>query len=131
MEQLFSADDLTDIAGIVKKFEQVTGCEIAVRITNDKVMPEKASRSEFVRLGLDKAADNAGMLIYVNLFQHRLVLLAGSAIKEKLGEEWLQQQIDRLSDRFRKYQFGFGIHDAVSRMAIDLKEHFPPGKDTR
>jgi len=126
LEQLFAGDDLSDIAGMVKRFEQMTGCEIVVRITNDKIMPEKAARAEFVKLGLDKAANGAGILLYVNLFQHKLILLAGAGITEKLGETWLQQQIDRLSDRFRKYQFGFGIHDTVSRMAIDLKEHFPP-----
>lgn len=125
MEQLFSKSDLADIAGIIKHFEQTTSCEIVVRITADRVMPEKAAREEFIRFGLDKA-DGRGILLYVNLFQHRFVLLAGDAIVEKLGEAWLQEHIDRLSDRFRKYRFGFGIHDLVSRMAIDLKEHFPP-----
>jgi len=128
LEQLFTQDDLSDITGIVKRFEQMTGGEIVVRITNDKIMPEEAARAEFVRLGLDNAANGAGMLLYVSLFQHKLVLLAGAGITEKLGEAWLQQQIDKLSDRFRKYQFGFGIHDFVSRMAVDLKEQFPPAK---
>ena len=126
MEQLFTRDDLTDISGIVKYFEQQTSCELVVRITHDRSDPEEAAQIEFDRLGLNRHEGRLGVLLYINLFHHRFVILSGYGIVEKLGEHWADEFAEMLSDRFRKYQFGFGLHDIVSRMANKLKEHFPP-----
>ncbi len=126
MEQLLTRNDLTDIAGIVKHFEQQTSCELVVRITHDRVISDDAAQIEFTRLGLNRHDGQLGLFIYVNLFQHRFVILSGRGIVDKLGEDWANKYAEILSDRFRKYQLGFGLHDIVSRMANELKVHFPP-----
>ena len=125
MEQLFTRNDLTDIAGIVKHFEQQTSCELVVRITHDRVISDDAAQIEFTRLGLNRHEGRLGLLLYVNLFQHRFVILSGHSIVDKLGGDWADKHAEMLSDRFRKYRFGFGLHDIVSRMANELKLHFP------
>jgi len=126
VEQIFNRDDFCDVTGIVKSAEQTTSCEIVVRMSRDRVMTDPTSRSEFALLGLNDLPEKNGLLIYINLFQHRFVMLAGSGIMDKMGKEWLKGYSEMLQQRFRGYQFGFGLHDVVARMAGDLKKYFPP-----
>jgi len=125
MDELFSKSDLFDLTGILKHLEQVTSCEIVVRITSDRVMMEQAARAEYTQLGLNRSKDRTGLLLYINLFHRRFIYLAGDGIVEKLGEAWLQKYADMLEERFRKYQFGFGLHDVIARVGMDLKAYFP------
>lgn len=127
MDQFFSRGDLFDLTGVLKRLEQLTTCEVVVRITSDRVMPEQTARAEYMQLGLDLPKEKTGLLLYINLFHREFVLLAGDDIIERLGETWMQEYADMLEDRFRKYQFGFGLHDVIARMGLDLKEHFPAG----
>jgi uncharacterized membrane protein len=122
MAQYFSKDDLMDLRGIVKQFEIRTGCELVLRIVTDRVMSDEASKREYSRLGLGQTQGRPGMLLYVNLFQRRFTFLADRRIIKNVGDGWLGKYSDVLSDRFRKYQFGFGLHDVIGRMAIDLGE---------
>ncbi len=130
MDEFFSKGDLFDLTGILKHLEQTTSFEIVVRITSKKVMMEETARAEYTQLGLDRSKDNAGLLLYINLFHRKFIFLAGDGIVDKLGGEWLQKYADMLEERFRKYKFGFGLHDVIARIGMDLKEHFPPvGQD--
>ncbi len=127
MDQFFSKDDLFDLTGILKHVEQITECEVVVRIVSDKVATQDAARSEFIQLGLDRSAEKTGLLLYINLFHRRFIFLVGEGIASKLGENWLQEYADMLEDRFRKYQFGFGLHDVIARIGVYLEQHFPRG----
>ena len=125
MEQFFSADDLCDLTGMLKQIEQAASCEVVVRIVRDKIGTDQAARSEFMRLGLDRSTEKTGLLLYINLFHRRFIFLAGDGIVARLGKSWLEAYADMLEDRFRKYQFGFGLHDVIARIGRDLMEHFP------
>jgi uncharacterized membrane protein len=125
LDEFFSKGDLFDLTGILKHLEQTTSCEVVVRITSDKVMMEETARAEYTRLGLDRSNAKTGLLLYINLFHRKFIFLAGDRIVEKLGEEWLRKYGDMLEERFRKYKFGFGLHDVIARIGLDLKEHFP------
>jgi uncharacterized membrane protein len=125
LDEFFSKGDLFDLTGILKHSEQTTSCEVVVRITSDRVMMEETARAEYTQLGLDRSNEKTGLLLYINLFHRKFIFLAGDSIVDKLGEEWLQKYADMLEERFRKYQFGFGLHDVVARIGLDLKESFP------
>ena len=125
MDEFFSTGDLFDLTGILKHLEQTTSCEVVVRITSDRVMMEETARAEYTQLGLDRLKEKTGLLLYVNLFHRKFIFLAGDSIVDKLGEEWLRKYADMLEERFRKYKFGFGLHDVVARIGLDLRQHFP------
>jgi uncharacterized membrane protein len=129
LDEFFSKSDLFDLTGILKHLEQTTSCEVVVRITSDRVMTEETARAEFTQLGLDRSSDKTGFLLYINLFHRMFIFLAGDSIVDKLGDEWLQNYADMLEERFRKYKFGFGLHDVVARIGLDLRQHFPPAGD--
>lgn len=129
MDEFFSKGDLFDLTGILKHLEQTTSCEVVVRITSDRMMMEETARAEYTQLGLHRSDEKTGLLLYINLFHRKFMFLAGDGIVDKLGEEWLRKYIDMLGERFRKYKFGFGLHDVIARMGMDLKEHFPSAGD--
>ena len=125
MDEFFSKDDLLDLTAMLKYVERRTAAEIIVRITKDQVMMEQTARDEFSRLGLDTSDKSLGLLIYVNLFHRKFALLAGKRILDEMGQNWLKDHAERLSERFRKYQFGFGIHEIISTIANQLADEFP------
>ncbi len=125
MDEFFSKSDLFDLTGILKHLEQTTSCEVVVRITSDRAMIEETARAEYNQLGLDRSNENNGLLLYINLFHRKFIFLAGDSIVDKLGEEWLQKYANMLEERFRKHKFGFGLHDVVARIGVDLRQHFP------
>jgi len=130
MDEFFSKDDLLDLTSMLKYVERRTEAEIIVRITKDQVMIEQTARGEFSRLGLDTSDKSLGLLIYINLFQRKFALLAGKKILDTMGQDWLRDHAEKLSERFRKYQFGFGIHELVSTIGNQLADEFPAPAST-
>jgi len=131
MDAFFSKDDLMDITSLLEYMRGRTSAEIVVRITSDQVMMERTAREEFSRLGLDGSDESEALLLCVNLFHRKFVLLPGKKVLEALGTDNLRDHLDRMSDRFRKYQFGFGLHDFLSAVGNELSKKLPPKSDQK
>jgi len=125
MDAYFSKDDLMDVTSLLIYMRGRTSAEIVVRITSDQVMPEKTAREEFSRLGLDTGEESKALLIYVNLFHRKFIVLPGKKVMKALRRERLQEHVDKMSERFRKYQFGFGLHDCISAIGNELTQKLP------
>jgi len=125
MDAFFSKDDLMDMTSLLQYLRNRTSAEIVVRITNDQVIPEKTAREEFARLGMDTGEKSLSLLIYINLFQRKFVVLAGKKVVDKLGKEKIQEELDKMADRFRKYQFGFALHACISAIGTELSKTLP------
>jgi len=125
----FGAEVLALLAGhLLAGIEPVRRLFVA-----DEMLEEAARRrawSSFAELGLRHTETRTGILIFVALFEHRVVVLADEGIHRALGpgERW-EQVVDLVLTGIRAGRAVEGIEDAVRRCGEILSHPLPPRPD--
>lgn len=93
---------------------------------------EIAARSAFQEHGLRRTEGRTGILIFVALLEHRVVVLADEAIDRALGpdESW-QEVVDLVLEGLRGGDAVGGIERAIARCGEMLAHPLPPAEDDR
>lgn len=81
--------------------------------------------------GLDKTKKRNGLLIFVSLFEKRVVLLADSGISERISNEKWKNITDALAQNIKKGNLVSGIIDAIDSCGKILAAHFPHERDDK
>ncbi|HPF15522.1 MAG TPA: hypothetical protein PLJ12_14760, partial [Planctomycetota bacterium] len=86
---------------------------------------EEQALQEFHQLELYGAPHRAGLLIFVSLLEHRVVVLADEGIHGKVDPDiWIDVH-QSILERIRADRLGEGLVDGVRRVGAILAEHFP------
>jgi len=98
-------------------------------LVSDRLMQECAERrawSAFAENGLARTAQRTGILIFVALFEHRVILLGDEGVDQVLDpdESW-EEVVDLLLDGVREQRATEGILAAVRRCGEILQMHLP------
>ena len=94
-------------------------------------MVDEQAFQEFYRHGLHKTAQGTGVLIFVSLLEHRVVVLGDEGIAQKVRPElWLEVDQAVLSG-IRKGSLADGLVDGIRRCGEVLAEHFPARAENR
>jgi putative membrane protein len=80
---------------------------------------------EFYRSGIYKTREANGVLIYLSLFEHRVVVLGDRGIHEKMGDEGWNRVRDLIISGIRRGRAAEGICSAVEGCGKTLAEYFP------
>lgn len=86
---------------------------------------------EFYRAGIGRTESNTGILIYIALNDHEVVVLADRGISSKLPPETWDDVVRMVLDGIKAKDLAFGLVAAVKRCGEILAEHFPIGKSDR
>lgn len=86
---------------------------------------EEQAFQEFYRLGLHKTEQSTGVLIFVSLFEHRVIVLGDDGIDAKVGEEHWKLLRDLVLASIKRDSLADGIAEAVRRCGDELSKHFP------
>lgn len=92
---------------------------------DQEIQVHRRAELEFLELGLDKTAGKTGILIFVSLLEHRIVVLADKAINEKVAKETWSELVSELTTAIKAHQVHDGFIKAVHHCAEILKPHFP------
>ena len=85
---------------------------------------------DFHALGIRRTEGRTGILIFVALFEHRVVVLGDEAIDHALGEgESWEGVVDLVLDGIREGRAADGIVSAVLRCGKMLSHPLPPSED--
>jgi putative membrane protein len=86
---------------------------------------EEQAAQEFFGLGLYRTEGRSGILLFVSLFERRVIVLADVGIHEKVGETpWVET--DRaILEGVRRGALADGLVEGIGRCADVLAEHFP------
>jgi len=84
-----------------------------------------AALTEFYSSGLFRTQESNGVLIYLSLFEHRVVVLGDRGIDEKMGAERWDAVRDLIIRGIRDGRACEGIVAAVETCGKVLAEHFP------
>lgn len=83
----------------------------------------------FSRLRVWDTAHNSGVLIYIQLTDRRVEIVADRGIHARVGDTFWQGVCRRLEAAFREDRFEAGALEAIDAITTVLAEHFPPGSD--
>jgi putative membrane protein len=88
----------------------------------------EAAFAEFYSSGLYRTRESNGVLIYLSLLEHRVVILGDRAIDEKMGDRWDEVR-DTIIRGIKDGKAREGICAAVEICGRTLAEHFPRRPD--
>jgi uncharacterized membrane protein len=121
-----------EIVAAIRAAELKTSGEIRVFISRKEVEdPVVAAQAEFNRLGMEKTAEQNGVLIYVAPRSQAFAVIGGKGVHEKCGEIFWRELAEAMTEHFRKSEFTQGILHGVHRAGDLLAEHFPRRSDDR
>ena len=127
----FPEGTLAKIEQAVKSSERLHRGEIrfaveaSLHLASLRLSTRQRARQVFSQLGVWDTTDNSGVLIYVQLIDHRIEIVADRGIAAKVTQaEW--DAICRAMERkFKAGRFAEGSIEAIQAVTAILARHFP------
>ena len=88
-------------------------------------MANEQALQEFHLLGLRETRERTGVLLFVSLFEHRVVVLGDSGIHAKVGDAHWQRTKDAVLEGIARGSLAEGLVAGVRACGAVLAEHFP------
>lgn len=89
----------------------------------------KRSEIEFYSGRVSRTKRDNGILLYVSLLEHRVIVKGDSAIYKKLDAKVWDEAVQKIIGGIRQKQMAQGFENALDMMGTLLKEHFPVPSD--
>lgn len=138
-ERAFPPATLAAVAEAITAGERTHRGE--VRLIVEKALPLGAAWSGvsnrqralalFADYGIWDTEDNCGVLIYVNLAEHKVDIVADRGIDRRIDGATWQAVCDTLTQGFKRGDFHGATLAAVERVNALLRQHFPDDGDRR
>ncbi|MGB4064010.1 MAG: TPM domain-containing protein [Azonexus sp.] len=133
----FRADDLAAIGAAVKASESKQRGEIRIAIEGPlplrALLREESCRDRaaalFLSLGVAATREANGILVYVQLVDHQVEILADSGISALVPPAEWEAICHRMETAFAAGNYQSGMVDAVERITALLAQHFPATGD--
>jgi uncharacterized membrane protein len=87
--------------------------------------PRQRARQVFAQLEVWETAENSGVLIYVQLMDRRIEIIADRGISAKVDQATWDAICRRMEDAFRGGRFEQGVLDGIREITALLGRHFP------
>ena len=91
--------------------------------------PRQRAVELFGELGVWDTEHNCGVLIYLQLLDRRVEIVADRGIHRRVGDAFWKAVCGRLEESFRDGQFEPGVLSALGEITAALVEHFPANAD--
>ena len=97
---------------------------------NLKVLVRQRAVMQFGKLLLWDTEHNNGVLIYMQLAEHAIEIVADRGVNHHISAQDWQAMTERMSAAFRAGQFEDGLTEAIGEVSSVLVAHFPatPGR---
>jgi putative membrane protein len=116
-----------EVAGAIAiAFGVGLGGDWLVRRLAANALVHRNARREFVRLGIGRTSGHTGVLLLISVKERRAVLLADTAIHQKVAEGTWDGIIQRLVAHLGEGRPEQGLVGAVKEIGQTLAAHFPP-----
>lgn len=129
----FPEATLAQLARVITAGEQRHRGEVRLIVEHsmpsDLIWQDQSSRQRaialFAEYGVWDTQDNCGVLLYVNLAEHKVEIVVDRAIGRQIATQTWQQICQSLTQGFARGQFGASTVAALEQMNTLLAEHFP------
>ena len=92
-----------------------------------RLTPRQRALQVFSQLGVWDTEENSGVLIYVQLIDHRIEIVADRGIARRVQQAEWDAICRAMEADFRKRDFEAGALRAIEAVTSLLSRHFPPG----
>src|SRR5206468_3238135 len=86
---------------------------------------DEQALQEFHRHGLRETRERTGILVFVSLFERRVVVLGDAGIHAKVGDEHWQRTRDAILGGIARGSLADGLVEGVRACGQELAAHFP------
>lgn len=83
----------------------------------------------FAQLGVWDTAENSGVLVYVQMLDHKVEIVADRGINQRVGQHFWDAVCARMETEFGAGRFEAGALAALDEITQALATHFPPAAD--
>ncbi len=126
--RFLSDEDFDAIARAIAEAEARTSGEIRVHLER-RVPPRRdvirRAREVFSHLGMHRAAERAGVLIYLALEDRKLAIVGDEGIHGRAGDECWARVRDLMVAKLKAGAPRDAIVAAIREIGRDLQQHFP------
>jgi len=128
----FSSDVLRQIEAAIKASERKHDGELRFAIEGPLPFPalrtttRRRAEALFGQLGVWDTEHNSGVLVYVQLVDHRIEIVADRGISAKVAQSEWDAICRRMEDAFKADRFQAGAVTAIGEITALLARHFPP-----
>ena len=92
---------------------------------HDGAPPRERAVTLFGKLGVWDTEQDNGLLIYLLLAEHAIVIVADRGLNRHVTPEQWQQILHRMGTAFHEVQFEDGLTHALEEVSSLLVQHFP------
>jgi uncharacterized membrane protein len=125
-QKIFTKSLCKEVESAIEKAEIRTSGEIVVHVENSCTEdPYKHAIKVFETLGLHNTELRNGVLIYISLENHKLVILGDSGIHQFIHPDGWDALVQNLGKEFAAGRYQQGLCEVIEKIAEKLALHFP------
>jgi uncharacterized membrane protein len=118
------------IVEAIRQAEKQTSGEIRVFISrHDPEDAVKAAQKHFDELGMHKAKEKNGVLIFVAPRARKFAVIGDAGVHQRCGDGFWRALAEEMTGHFKKGAFTEGLIHAINKAGELLAEHFPRKPD--
>ena len=126
VEDFLSPGDEADIIEAIRLAEDHTSGEIRVHLEpHCKTDPYGRAKEVFNFLHMNNTRNRNGVLIYVAVEDHSLVILGDKGIDKVVPDDFWESTKDIIISHFKNKNIKQGLVEGISMAGLQLKEYFP------
>ena len=92
-----------------------------------RLTPRERALQVFAQLGVWDTEENCGVLVYVQLIDRDIEIVADRGIARRVSQAEWEQVCRAMESEFRKKNYEAGALGAIAAVTALLARHFPPG----
>lgn len=130
VSEFISPEDEKEIVKAIKEAELHTSGEIRVHIEH-KCEGDRFDHALeiFEKLEMHKTELSNGVLIYVSIDDHQLVILGDKGINDVVEKGFWESTRDEIISQFKSGKYKQGLINGILEAGKQLKQHFPYQSD--
>jgi uncharacterized membrane protein len=124
--EIFSDQDLQDIASAISTFEGRTSGEIVISFnTTSHGQPYKAAKRIFEKAKLFETKERNATLIVLFLSEQKFAVYGDVGIHEKVPKNFWEETVDEMRLQFSKGNMRKGLLAGINKLGENLATYFP------
>ena len=131
-KDFFTAEEQQLIIGAIQNAERMTSGEVRVFVESKCSYMDAIDRAAelFFQLEMQKTDDRNAVLLYVAMKDRQLAVFGDEGIHEKVGNEYWNNQVQKMISNFNRENYAAGIAEVVKDIGAALTKNFPFNNDT-